>query len=196
MGKFFSKAALTAAVFFVSGSAYAACTSPVAKDDLTDEQVDAIYECIKEDLRAGYANSDNPWAKEYPNWGATATRPAAPGPHGNRFLNTFVNEIGHAEYIKFSDEREENPMPVGTVIAKEVFAVNKKNAVKKGQLFFMEKVAAGGDADQYGNWVYSVIKSSGKPQKISQKFCHDCHSAFDDQDSLGYPDEDVRISTE
>lgn len=194
MKKFFSKAALTTAVFLVSGSAYAACTSPVEKDDLTDAQVDAIYECIKEDLRAGYAKSDNPWAKEYPTWGATATRPAAPGVHGNRFLNTFVNEIGHAEYVKFLDER--GPMPVGSVLAKEVFAVNKKKEVKKGQLFFMEKVAAGGDADQYGNWVYSVIKANGKPQKISQKFCHDCHGAYSDQDSMGYPDEDVRISAE
>lgn len=196
MKNLLSKAAITAAVFFVSGSAYAACTSPVPKDDLTDEQVVEIYECIKEDLRAGYAQSENPWAKEYSTWGATAIRPAAPGPHGNRFLNTFVNEIGHAEYIKFSDERENNPMPIGSVLAKEVFAVNKKQEVKKGQLFFMEKVAAGGEADQYGNWVYSVVKSDGKPQKISQKFCHDCHQAFSNQDSMGYPDEDVRILSE
>jgi len=127
MGKFFSKAALTAAVFFVSGSAYAACTAPAAKDDLSEEQVVEIFECIKDDLRAGYANSDNPWAKDYLNWGRAASAPAAPGVHGGRFLNTTVNEIGYREYIKYSDEREENPMPVGTVIAKEVFGVNKKN---------------------------------------------------------------------
>lgn len=194
MRKFFSKAAITAAVFFVSGSAYAACTSPVPKDDLTDEQIVEIYECIKEDLRAGYAKNDNPWAKDYVNWGATATRPAAPGPHGNRFLNTFVNEIGHAEYVKFLEER--GPMPVGSVLAKEVFSVNKKQEVKKGQLFFMEKVAAGGEAEEFGNWVYSVVKSNGDPQKITQKFCHDCHGAFSDQDAMGYPDEDVRIAAE
>lgn len=194
MRKFFSKTAITAAVFFVSGSAYAACTSPVPKDDLTDEQIVEIYECIKEDLRAGYAKNDNPWAKDYVNWGATATRPAAPGPHGNRFLNTFVNEIGHAEYVKFLEER--GPMPVGSVLAKEVFSVNKKQEVKKGQLFFMEKVAAGGEAEEFGNWVYSVVKSNGDPQKITQKFCHDCHGAFSDQDAMGYPDEDVRIAAE
>lgn len=196
MGRFFSKAALTAAVFFVSGSAYAACTAPAAKDDLTEEQVIEIFECIKEDLRAGYAKSDNPWAKDYLNWGRTASAPAAPGVHGGRFLNTTVNEIGYREYIKYSDEREDNPMPVGTVIAKEVFGVNKKNVVTKGQLFFMEKVAAGGEAEEYGNWVYSVIKASGKPQKISQKFCHDCHGAFSDQDAMGYPAEEVRLLSE
>ena len=186
--------ALTSAVFFASSAAYAACTAPALKDDLTDEQIVEVYECIKGELRAGYAQSDNPWASDYVNWGATATRPAAPGPHGNRFLMTFVNEIGLEEYNKYSDEREDNPMPVGTVIAKEVFNVNKKKEVKKGQLFFMEKVAAG-NADEFGNWIYSAVKSNGKPMKISQKFCHDCHGAFSDQDSLGYPDEDVRLTS-
>jgi len=194
MHKFFSKSAITAAVFFISGSAYAACTSPAPKDDLTEEQIIEIYDCIKADLRAGYAKSENPWAKDYVNWGATATRPAAPGPHGNRFLNTFVNEIGHGEYVKFLEER--GPMPVGSVLAKEVFNVNKNQEVKKGQLFFMEKVAVGGEAEEFGNWVYSVVKSNGDPQKISQKFCHDCHGAFSDQDAMGYPDEDVRIAAE
>lgn len=189
------KSAFFTAAMFASSGAYAACVAPAAKDDLTDQQIIEVYECIKGELREGYANSDNPWASDYVNWGATATRPAAPGPHGNRFLNTFVNDIGIAEYLKFSEEREDNPMPVGSVLAKEVFNVNKENKVQKGQLFFMEKVAAG-NADEYGNWVYSAIKSNGDPMKISQKFCHDCHGAFSSQDAMGYPDEDVRLVAE
>jgi len=192
MKKFTLKYSLAAAVFMFSGAAYAACTSPVSKDEMSEEQIVEAFNCIKEDLRAGYAKSDNPWAKDYLGWGRTATRPANPGPHGNRFLNTTVNAIGYNEYIKYDDEREGNPMPVGTVIAKEVFNVNKKLKVTKGQLFFMEKVAAG-TADEWGNWVYSAIKPNGDPMKISQKFCHDCHGAFSDQDALGYPDEDVRL---
>ena len=195
MKKHLLKAGLFSAIMLASGNAYAACTAPAATDDLTEEQIIEIYDCIRDDLRAGYAKSDVAWATDYPTWGATATRPAAPGTHGGRFLNTFVNEIGHAEYIKFSDEREGNPLPDGSVIAKESFKVNKKNQVKKGPLFFMEKVTAG-NADEFGNWVYSVVQPNGKPGKISQKFCHDCHQAFSGQDSLGYPDEDVRISAE
>ena len=106
MKKLILKSTLTAGLLMFSSAAYAACTAPAAKDDLTDEQIVEVYECIKDELRAGYAKSDNPWASDYVNWGDTATRPAAPGPHGNRFLNTFVNEVGHAEYIKYSDERE------------------------------------------------------------------------------------------
>ena len=185
--------AIAGAAFMFSGAAYAACTSEVAKDDLSDDQIVALYDCIKDSLREGYAKEGNQWTAEYPSWGATSTQPVAPGPHGGRFLNTFVNEVGHAEYVKFLDER--GPMPVGTVLAKESFNVNKKNKVQKGPLFFMEKVAAG-NADEFGNWVYTVIRPDGKPHNASQKFCHDCHGAFAEQDSMGYPDEDYRISAE
>lgn len=193
MRKMFATIALAATTVTVSGAAHAACNAPAARDDLTDEQIVEVFDCIRDELRAGYAKNENAWAVDYVNWGAASSQPAAPGPHGNRFLNTFVNETGFAEYITFSDER--GPMPVGSVIAKESFAVNKKNEVKKGPLFFMEKVAAG-NADEYGNWVYSVVQPNGKPGKISQKFCHDCHGAFSDQDALGYPDEDYRVSAE
>ncbi|MBO6815195.1 MAG: cytochrome P460 family protein [Rhizobiaceae bacterium] len=176
-----------------SGPAFATCTSEVAKDDLTDEQVVELYDCIRDSLREGYAKEGGQWTSDYPSWGETSSQPVAAGTHGNRFLITFVNETGHAEYVKFSDER--GPMPAGSVLAKESFNLNKKNQVQKGPLFFMEKVAAG-NADEYGNWVYSVVQPNGKPAKISQKFCHDCHGAFSDQDSMGYPDEDYRITSQ
>ena len=105
---------------------------------------------------------------------------------------TFVNETGFADYVKYSDE---NPvMPVGSIIAKESFNVSKKGKVRKGPLFFMTKVAAGGEADKFGNWVYSAFSPKGKVMKIKQKFCHDCHGNYDDQDSLGYPADEVRLS--
>ncbi|MEM7302667.1 MAG: cytochrome P460 family protein [Pseudomonadota bacterium] len=178
----------------ISSSAYAAdCKTSTPKDDLTDAEVQKLYDCILEKMRTGYAKGGNAWAKDYTGWKATATLPAAPGPHGNRFLMTFVNDTGHAEYVKFLEER--GPMPVGTIIAKESFNIHKKKGtVRVGPLFFMEKVAAG-NADKFGNWVYSAVRPNGKPMKVKQKFCHDCHSGFEDQDALGYPDEDYRISS-
>lgn len=177
----------------ISGAAFAAdCTTDKKKDDLTGEEVTSLYECIKGELREGYAKGDNAWAKEYVTWGATSVRPAAPGPHGKRFLNTLVNETGLAEYLKFSDER--GPMPVGSILAKESFAISKKGKAKKGPLFFMEKVAAG-TADEFDNWVYSAVQPKGKVMKIKQGFCHACHDAFEDQDNMGYPVEDVRLTS-
>ena len=192
MKKLVAAGAFATALCF-SPAAFAACTTEVKKDDLTDEQVQALYDCIKEELRAGYAAQGGENTAEYTSWGAAATLPAAPGVHGKRFLMTFVNDIGFEEYTKFSDER--GPMPVGTIIAKESFNVNKKGKVAKGPLFFMTKAAAGGEADQYGNWVYAAFSAKGKAMKIKQKFCHDCHGAYEDQDSLGYPVADYRISS-
>ncbi|NKB50713.1 MAG: recombinase [Rhizobiaceae bacterium] len=177
----------------VSSAAFAAdCSTDVKKDDLSDEQVQSLYDCIKTELREGYASKGGELTAEYSSWKAASTLPAAPGVHSKRFLFTFVNDIGFDEYVKYSDER--GPMPVGSIIAKESFNVSKKGKVKKGPLFFMTKAAAGGEADKYGNWVYAAFSTKGKVMKIKQSFCHDCHKAFEDQDALGYPVEDYRVS--
>ncbi len=176
---------------FASSAVWAACTTDVKKDDLTAEQANGLYECIKAELREGYAASGDAITKDYTGWKITATAPAAPGAHGRRFLITFANDAAFDEYVKFSDER--GPMPVGSILAKESFNVNKKGEVKKGPLFFMTKVAAGGEAKEFGDWVYAAYTPKGKPMKIKQQFCHACHSPYEDQDFLGYPDEDVRL---
>ena len=178
---------------FASSAVWADCTTDVKKGDLTAEQVNGLYACIKDKLREGYAASGDARTKDYTGWKVTATGPAAPGAHGKRFLYTFANDVAFDEYVKYSDER--GAMPVGYVLAKESFNVKKKGKVKKGPLFFMTKVAAGGEAKDFGDWVYAAYSPKGKPMKIKQKFCHGCHGAFEDQDSLGYPDEDVRLSS-
>ncbi len=182
---------VAAAMFGMSGAAYAECTTDVAKDDLTDAQIVELYECIKGELREGYTAAGDERATAYQSWGAAFTVPGGVGNHGSRFLTTFVNDTGYLEYVRFKDEGAK--MPVGTVIAKESFNVNKKGKVKKGPLFMMDKVAVG-EADEYGNWVYSALKPNGKVMKIKQSFCHNCHTNFEDQDSLGYPEEDYRIT--
>ncbi len=188
--KLISMGVISATLLGFSGIVQAACTTTTAKDDLTDDQVVELYECIKGELREGYASMGDERAKAYTEWGVTSTIPGGVGNHGSRYLMTFVNETGFDQYVKFSDDGSE--MPVGTVIAKESFNVSKKGQVKKGPLFFMEKVAAG-EADEYGNWVYSALQPKGKVMKIKQKFCHDCHGNFEDQDALGYPEEDYRV---
>jgi hypothetical protein len=81
------------------------------------------------------------------------------------------------------------------VLAKESYTLSKKGKGRKGPLFVMTKVAAG-EADEFGNWVYSAVKGNGKVMKIKQAFCHDCHQGFANQDSLGFPDTDVRFTTD
>ncbi len=195
MNKIIAAGVLSASMFVATGASAAKCTSDVKKDDLTNEQVVGLYDCIEEKLRKGYVKKEGPNTKEYQSWKNTSTQPAATGSHGNRFLMTFVNETGYAEYVKFSEERAKNAMPVGSILAKESFNLSKKGKVKKGPLFFMTKVAAGGDADKFGSWVYTAFSPKGKQMKIKQGFCHGCHKGFEDQDSMGYPDEEFRVSS-
>jgi len=152
--------------------------------------VTALYDCIKGALVEGYSAGDNEVAAVYRDWAATATRPGVAGPHGNRFLMTFANDVAAEQYLKFEDEGV--VMPVGSVLAKESFKISKKGKVRRGPLFIMTKVAAG-EADEFDNWVYSAVQPKGKAMKIKQGFCHDCHVAYEDQDNLGYPLEEVRL---
>ncbi len=159
--------------------------------ELTAEQVNEVYSCLEDALAAGYAAGDNAVAAEYREWAATATRPGLAGPHGERLLMTFANDIAAEQYLAY--EIGNFSMPVGSVLAKESFKFADGGAVRNGPLFIMEKVAAG-TADEFDNWVYSAVQPNGNPMGISQQFCHDCHAAFEDQDSMGYPLEEVRLT--
>ncbi len=175
-----------------SGAYAQDCTSTETDPfEIDGAGVTALYDCIKDALVEGYSAGDNPIASVYRDWAATATRPGVAGPHGNRFLMTFANDVAAEQYLKYEDEGV--VMPVGSVLAKESFKISKKGKVRRGPLFIMTKVAAG-EADEFDNWVYSAVQPKGKAMKIKQKFCHDCHVAYEDQDNLGYPVEEVRIS--
>lgn len=193
--KFYAAAAFTAALF-ASSTAYAA-DCPIDIEDPFDVDaagVEALYACIADTMLDGYTKEGDETAMAYRNWAPTATRPAVAGPHGNRFLQTFANDVAAEQYLKFAEEGV--AMPAGSVLAKESFKIHKKK--KKavvGPLFLMTKVEAGG-APETNDWVYGGILPNGKPMKFKQAFCHDCHSAWEDQDYLAYPLEEVRLSSE
>lgn len=195
--------AVTAAcvMALVSTSAQAADCNPskTLADDMTAEQAQAVYDCLKGDLFKGYNKNAGKkfykqatYAKNYKKWTKAAKHPAAPGFHGSRFLMTWVNSVGAAEYLKYKDENVN--IPAGTVIAKESFKISKKGKVQKGPLFFMEKVAKG-KSPKTMDWYYSGVAPNGKAMKINPvKACSKCHMEnFADQGGLGYPIEEARI---
>ena len=181
--------ATAAAALSLGTSAIAQEACAIAEDRfaMDDADVTALYDCMSDRMVEAYAKGENATASAYRDWQVTATRPAVAGPHQNRFLLTFVNEIGAEQYLRFEGDIT---MPVGSILAKESIG-GKGGAARVGPLFMMEKVA---DAPEYGNWVYSGVQPNGKELKISQKFCHDCHGGYDHQDSMGYPLEDVRLT--
>lgn len=191
---------LTAATIaaLLPGLAHAACTTETAKDDVTSEEAQSLYDCIEADMHAGYVKGPKRWipkahVTDYRSWKKASTAPAAPGFHGERFLVTFVNDTGYDAYTEFKDENVVTP--AGTVIAKESFTINKKGRVIPGPLFLMEKVAEG-KSPETNDWYYMAVQPNGSPMAVNvMTACNECHMEnFGEQDNLGYPAEEVRVS--
>lgn len=190
------KLAIAAAMTVATASVASAqdCTAITVEDafDLDETQINVLYDCLQEKMATGYAKEGDDIGSNYRSWAATATRPAVAGPHGNRLLNTFANDIAAEQYLKFEEEGFE--MPIGSVLAKESITVSiKKKAARPGPLFIMTKVGLD-EAPDAGGWLYSGLQPNGKVMKVKQSFCHDCHVGWEAQDSLGYPLEEVRVT--
>ena len=180
-------AATTTLLLALPAAAQEACTFEGDAFDLGDEAASAFYDCMSDRMIEGYTKEGNEIAAAYRDWTVTGTRPAVAGPHGDRFLLTFVNDVAAEQYLKFEDGEFE--MPVGSVLVKESIGA-KDGEGRVGPLFIMTKVD---DAPDFDNWLYAAVQPNGKPMGISQKFCHDCHGGYDFQDSMGYPLEEVRV---
>ena len=175
------------------GAATADCTAVGTDDffDLDEAQVVAVYDCLKARMAEGYAKEGDAVGTAYRGWTVTSTRPAVAGPHGGRLLQTFANDVAAAQYLAFAEEGVE--MPVGSVLAKESVSLSKKKmTARPGPLFIMTKVGSDAAPDTAG-WLYAGVQPNGKPMKIKQSFCHDCHVGWEAQDHLAYPLEEVRV---
>ena len=194
MNRFVNFAAVLSAVLFTSGTAMAeGCPVSILDPfDLEETDITRIYDCMKDKLPAAYSKAGSKIGENYRNWTVTGTRPGVAGPHGERLLLTFANPIGAEQYMKY--EEEGFAMPAGSVLAKESIKIHKKKKEAViGPLFLMTKVGAG-ELPETNDWRYDAIAPSGKPMKIKQSYCHDCHLGFADQDYLGYPLEEVRVT--
>lgn len=174
-------------------SAQAACKAEKPAAELTIEDLQGLYECLRPDMVKGYQKKDHEIAAAYTDWKAASIAPQAPGMHSGQYLMTYINPTGYDQYIQFNTDS--TAMPAGTVIAKEAFSISSRGKVKIGPLLFMEKVGMDA-APETGGWQYSGIKKNGKNLKVDAKgFCHACHQAWPGQDSLGYPVPAVRATS-
>lgn len=157
--------------------------------ELSQEELTTLYKSERPGLIEKYQRGDNEYALRYPEFEAASTIPANPGVHSGRYMMTFVNEIGFDTYVQYGSD----PMPTGSVIAKESFKVRPNGQFFPYSLFIMEKVGVEEAPDTNG-WYYDRILRDGSPAGASQKFCHSCHGAYANQDSLGYPVREARIN--
>ena len=185
-------AAATATALMSTAASAADCAVDVEDPfDLEAAQINEIYACLKDAMAEGYAKEGDEVASNFRSWTVSSTRPAVAGPHGNRLLQTFANDIAAEQYLKFAEEGVK--MPVGSVLAKESISISKKKKqARVGPLFIMTKMEDGA-IPETADWLYAGIQPNGKVMKIKQSFCHDCHAGYPDQDMLAYPLEEVRV---
>lgn len=175
----------------------AACTAGKPRASMSNQDAQAVYDCLKASMYENYNKGDKRWippefVRDYRDWKAANTLPAAPGFHGERYLFTYVNPTGYAEYTAFKDENVN--IPAGTIIAKESFEVAADGVARAGPLFIMQKVAAG-TSPKTGDWYYMMVAPDGQPVGVPvEQACSQCHMEnFGFRGGLGYPAEDVRV---
>lgn len=165
---------------------------------LRGEDAQAIYERIRDDMVAGYRLSGVPYAGSYRYWRRYNTTPYRSAQHGERYINNYANETAR-DYGRFEAA---GVLPVGSILAKDSFAVTARGDVFSGPLFVMEKMPAGFDPPAR-DWRYTMIMPDGSIFGItggegSEKvaFCTLCHGAAGkSRDHLFFVPKALRVRT-
>lgn len=146
--------------------------------NLSDAEAADIYETVARQLHAAYALSRHPAAVAYPRWRRYNTAPYRATDHGQRYLNNYANPQARA-YGRYERAGE---MPVGSVIAKDSFAVTQSGRVFPGPLFLMEKMPPGFNPAG-GDWRYTTVMPDGAVWGVTKgenganmEFCAECHA--------------------
>lgn len=157
----------------------------------------AVYNRIVDDMVAGYALTRESVARNYRSWRRYNQAPYRSATHGDRFVNNYANAIARDRYGRLEDGEQ---MPVGSVLAKDSFAVTAEGDVFTGPLFVMEKMPRGFNPPSR-DWRYSMILPDGSYFGVTNgdnservEFCITCHAAAgDEQDHLFFVPEDNRM---
>ena len=145
--------------------------------ELSDADAENIYRRLAGPLKKGYRLSNHPVARAYRSWSRFNTAPYRSETHGERFVNNYANGMGRA----YGSFEEAGDLPVGSVVAKDSFAVTAAGDVTAGPLFIMEKMPQGFN-EKSRDWRYTMIMPDGSVFGVtngadSQKvqFCITCH---------------------
>ena len=146
---------------------------------ITEQEARDAYKCAWREMRDGYAKSDHPIAARYADWKLFSNTPYISENHGNRYVNNHANEIAAPLY---KDYEQAAALPVGSILTKDAFVVNKNGRVVFGALQTMEKMPPGFNPESF-DWRYSLILPDGRmfgttggDGSATVKFCHECHN--------------------
>ncbi len=163
---------------------------------LSDPAALTVYLRVLDEMVAGYRVSGDDNAALYRTWRRYNKTPYRSATHGARFVNNYANTIAK-DYGKYEGAGQ---MPVGSVLAKDAFAVTERGDVFLGPLFLMEKMPAGFNPGSQ-DWRYAMIMPDGslfgktKGEGAERvEFCITCHrAAGDENDHLFFVPEEHRV---
>lgn len=163
---------------------------------LTPSAAAEYYDIIRGAMLEGYGRSGLDAAQNYQSWRRYNRAPYPSAAHGNHYLNNYANDTA-AAYGAFDEAGE---LPVGSVIAKDSFAVTETGGILLGSLAIMEKMPAGFNYVS-GDWRYTLVQPDGtvlgrtKGEGAERvQYCITCHLARERQDHLYFIPERYRIS--
>jgi hypothetical protein len=143
---------------------------------LGEAEAERYYEAIRNSLKEGFADADDPVTSAYATWRRYNRYPYASSRHGDLLVNNYAN--AHAS--RYGDFENAGAMPEGAVIVKDSFTVTRDGYALPGPLFVMEKMAAGYD-QATGDWRFMLFDRgkragmTGGPDAHRVRFCADCH---------------------
>ncbi|MFQ5935558.1 MAG: cytochrome P460 family protein [Acidiferrobacterales bacterium] len=164
--------------------------------ELSRDEAADLYELIRDTLKAGYGRSGWAVAAKYQAWRRHNTVPYRSLTHGNHYLNNYSNATAKA-YGAFENA---GTLPVGSIIAKDSFAVTESRGIVLGPLFLMEKMPPG-FYDVTADWKFVQILADGTllgetngegAERVD--YCIGCHLAAERHDLLYFLPKDYRVS--
>ncbi len=145
---------------------------------LSDPEATSIYDQILDELVRGYGLSGLGPATAYRNWRRYNTAPYRSATHGSRYVSNYANATAKS----YGAYERSGPMPEGSILAKDSFAVTKRGDVTIGPLFLMRKMASGFNPGT-GDWRYTMVMPDGSIFGVTDaegsarvRFCADCHN--------------------
>ncbi len=159
---------------------------------LKTDEINAVYDKLKERMAGGYALSKLPEIKNYQSWRLYNSEPYISATHGQRYVNNYANKL----VTNYGRLKKDEGYPVGAVFAKDTITVTSERKTYPGAMFVMEKLAPGTNPDT-ADWRYIMVLPDGsmlgdttgdEPEAV--EYCHDCHIQKSQEDYVFYVPEE------
>ncbi len=158
-------------------------------------QAERIYRIASQSMRIGYATAGMTAIDGYQNWTRYNASPYLSSTHGNHYVNNYAN----ARAEKYGLFENAGRFPVGSIIAKDSFAVTQSGLIVLGSVFIMEKMSAGFNYVS-GDWRYTMIRPDGRilgttggKNSDRVQYCATCHLFRAKQDHLYFIPKKFRV---